>query len=297
MSTMIGSTALAVLLLASTFLTGLSAQNTSTSVDQPNPIAQMYPDLISGNLNGTTMIIPIAIALAQSLVPEYSILESGYMSLLPTFPQGMYPLVVTAKHDHDIQLAMYNLSLADFTRVAFEFPFLDLSGDGATPFRLQKTILLTASNQLAIDGASGYDVTVHPATFDPPNDAYRSDGDSGTYISASGVRNGSDIARYMTIATKPTAEGCKSGPWPFDFIKNITNQVTFATPSLCDDYQLLYNTSLTAAPFEPKPVVGTVTALLEPFDEPQVWTEVHGWQYAAAFLEPVTPAACPSASG
>lgn len=115
MSTMIGSTALAVLLLASTFLTGLSAQNTSTSVDQPNPIAQMYPDLISGNLNGTTMIIPIAIAVAQSLVPEYSILESGYMSLLPTFPQGMYPLVVTAKHDHDIQLAMYNLSLADFT--------------------------------------------------------------------------------------------------------------------------------------------------------------------------------------
>ncbi|ETS86058.1 hypothetical protein PFICI_04083 [Pestalotiopsis fici W106-1] len=292
---MIGSSALAVLLLASTFLTGLSAQNISASVDQPNPIAQMYPDLISGNLNGTTMIIPIAIAQAQSLVPEYPILESVYTSLLPTFPAGMYPLVVTVKHDHDIQLALYNLSLADFTRAAFEFPFLDLSGDGATPFRLQKTILITASNQIAIEGAQGYDITAYPANFDPPNDAYRSDGDSGTYFSANGVRNGSDIARYMTIATQSTTGGYTANPYPFDFIKNITNQVTFAASSLCDDYQLLYNTSLTAAPFEPKPVIGTVTALLEPFDAPQSWTGVYGWQYAAAFLEPVAPAACPSA--
>lgn len=115
MSVMIGSSAVAVMLLASTLFTGLWAQSANTSVDQPNPIAQTYPDLISGNLNGTTMIIPIDIALAQSLVPDYPILESSYSSLLPSFPKGMYPLMVSAKHDHDIQLAAYNTSLPDFT--------------------------------------------------------------------------------------------------------------------------------------------------------------------------------------
>ncbi|KAK6214569.1 hypothetical protein LQW54_004290 [Pestalotiopsis sp. IQ-011] len=296
MSAMVGSSAVAVMLLASTLFTSLLAQNANTSIDQPNPLAQTFPDLISGNLNGTTMIIPIDISLAQSLVPDFPILESSYSSLLPSFPKGMYPLMVSAKHDHDIQLAAYNTSLPDFTRAAFEFPFLDLSGDGATPFRLQNTILLTASNLAAIEGSRGYNIVVYPATFDPPNDAYRSDGrGSGTYFSAHEVRNGSDPARYVTIKTQPKGAGYVSNPYPFDFIKNITNQVTFATSSLCDKYQLLYNTSLTAPPFEPVPVVGTVEAMLEPFDAPQIWTNVFGWQYAAAFLEPITPSICPSA--
>lgn len=115
MSAMVGSSAVAVMLLASTLFTGLLAQNANTSIDQPNPVAQTYPDLISGNLNGTTMIIPISIALAQSLVPDFPILKSSYSSLLPSFPKGMYPLMVSAKHDHDIQLAAYNTSLPDFT--------------------------------------------------------------------------------------------------------------------------------------------------------------------------------------
>jgi hypothetical protein len=178
--------------------------------------------------------------------------------------------------------------LSPFQRAAFEFPFVDLSGDGATPYRLQNNILLTASNQAAIQGARGYGINVYPADLDPSCDAYRSDGPGRTYFGA----RGTDAARYVTIATESTAACNKANPYPFDFVRNITNQVTFGNSSVCDEYQLLYNTSLTRAPYEPVPVVGTVTALLEPFQEPQGWTEVFGWQYAAAFLEPPIPAAC-----
>jgi hypothetical protein len=122
MSTLIRSLAVAGLLLASRQFVTSSATDVCTSADQPNPIAALYPDLISGTLNGTTMIIPIDLTLAQSLVPEHAILESSYRSLLPSFPKGMYPLMVSAKHDHDVQLAAYNLSMADFT-VSFRFCF------------------------------------------------------------------------------------------------------------------------------------------------------------------------------
>ncbi|KAK9425933.1 hypothetical protein SUNI508_12734 [Seiridium unicorne] len=274
MSTILRCSAVAVVLLASMLFTTLSAQDVCASLDQPNPIAAQYPDVVSGNLNGTTMIVPIALALAQSLVPQYSILEASYRSLLPSFPEGAYPLMVSTKHDHDLQVPAYNLTSPDFSRAAFEFPFVDLSGDGVTPYRLQNNILLTASNKAAIQGARGYGINVYPADFDPPCDAYRSDGLGGTYFSATGVRNAGDtIDRFVTVSTRPISSYQKANPYPFEFIQSITNQVTFGNSSLCDHYQQLYNTSLTAAPYEPVAVVGTVSALLEPFNTSQTWTE------------------------
>ncbi|KAH6658426.1 hypothetical protein BKA67DRAFT_533579 [Truncatella angustata] len=286
--------ALAALLLASTVFTISSAQDVGTSIDQPNPIAAQYPGDVTGNLNGTTLIVPIEIALAQSLIPQYPILESAYRSLLPTFPVGMYPLMVSAKHDHDLQVAAYNLSSPDFSRASFEFPFIDLSGDGATPYRLQNNVLITASNQVAVDGARGLGLNVFPAEFDPTNDAYRSDGLGGTYFSAASAQDGS-ATRFLTMSTQPPA-GYTASPYPFEFIESITNQVTFANSTVCDHYQLLYNTSLTAAPYQPVSVTGSVSAFLEPFATPQTWTGLHGWQYAAAFVEPLVPAICPSSS-
>ncbi|KAK9789091.1 hypothetical protein SCARD494_09290 [Seiridium cardinale] len=274
MSTILRCSAVAVVLLASMLFTTLSAQDVCASLDQPNPIAAQYPDVVSGNLNGTTMIVPIALALAQGLLPQYSILEASYRSLLPSFPEGAYPLMVSTKHDHDLQVPAYNLTSPDFSRAAFEFPFVDLSGDGVTPYRLQNNILLTASNKAAIQGARGYGINVHPADFDPPCDAYRSDGLGGTYFSATGVRNAGDtIDRFITVSTRPISSYQKANPYPFEFIQSITNQVTFGNSSLCDHYQQLYNTSLTAAPYEPVAVVGTVSALLEPFNTSQTWAE------------------------
>jgi hypothetical protein len=171
-------------------------------------------------------------------------------------------------------------------RAAFEFPFLDLIGDG-TPYRLQDTALLTASNQIAITGAEGLGLKIYPAEFDPPRDAYRSDGNGDIFLSATASQGDKQIA----ISTKPI---CRSKtPYPFDFIANITNQVVFANVTYCDHYQLLFNTSLTTGQFAPVPVKGTVTGLLEPFKETQTWSGVYGWNYASAFLEPPTPEACP----
>lgn len=169
-------------------------------------------------------------------------------------------------------------------RAAFEFPFLDLIGDG-TPYRLQDTALLTSSNQMAISGAQGLGLTIYPAEFDPPCDAYRADGNGGMTFSATATQGG----KYINVATKPST----TVPYPFDFISNITNQVVFANTTYCDHYQLIYNTSLTTGQFAPVPVEGSVTGLLEPFTEAQTWTGVYGWNYAGAFLEPPLPEACP----
>jgi hypothetical protein len=120
-SAILQCSAIALLLLLSTQFTTSLAQDdggggTCISVDSPNPIAQQYPTVVTGNLNGTTLIVPIPVRHARQLIPkQYRILENAYRSLLPNFPPGMYPMMVTAKHDHDLQLAAYNLSIPDFT--------------------------------------------------------------------------------------------------------------------------------------------------------------------------------------
>lgn len=62
------------------------------------------------------VIIPIPLFLARRLVPsQYAILELAYRSLVPDFPEGMYPVLLQAAHDHDIQLRAYGIVLEDFS--------------------------------------------------------------------------------------------------------------------------------------------------------------------------------------
>lgn len=82
--------------------------------DQPNPIAALYPNNATGTLNGTVSILPISLALARSVIPsKYRILEHAYRTLLPGFPEGMYPAVLQALHDHEVQAFGYKIP--DFT--------------------------------------------------------------------------------------------------------------------------------------------------------------------------------------
>lgn len=82
--------------------------------DQPNPIASLYPGNATGTLNGTVSIIPISLNLARNLIPpQYRILEHAYRQLLPSFPEGMYPAVLQALHDHEVQAFGY--VIPDFT--------------------------------------------------------------------------------------------------------------------------------------------------------------------------------------
>lgn len=102
-------------LLLSSILLRTDAQDTCNSSSQPNPIAQQYADIPTGTFNATLAIIPISLTTARGIIPsQFRILESAYRDLLPNFPPDMYPVLMQAGLDHDIQLAAYNISIQDF---------------------------------------------------------------------------------------------------------------------------------------------------------------------------------------
>ncbi|KAK8066778.1 hypothetical protein PG997_013525 [Apiospora hydei] len=258
----------------------------------PNPIAQQYPNLVSGSLNGTTLIVPIPLEQARGMIPkEYVILEKAYRGLIPLFPDGYYPLMVTTAFDHDLKLPAYNFTVGDFSRSALEFPFLDILGNGYSNFRWAPTMMITSTAQSAIDGSRGLGLQIWPAKFDPPCDPYKRLPDGSLYLHSELSDPAVYEARYVTVQTQPSPTVV---PFPLTFIRNVTNQPTFANTSLCDNYIRLYNTSNSAAPHAPQPVVGNVTALLEPLTSNQTWTGVFGWNSATAFIEPPVPGNCSS---
>lgn len=109
-------------LVSSTLCSRQALQNACVTQSCPNPIAQQYPNLVSGTLNGTTLIVPIPLEQARVLIPkEYTILENAYRGLLPAFPADMYPLMVTVAVDHDLQLPAMNITVGDFSvRLQFD---------------------------------------------------------------------------------------------------------------------------------------------------------------------------------
>jgi hypothetical protein len=111
--------ALVLFVLFSSFLShGESAATPCACVthDQDNTLAEQFPNNATGVLNATLAIIPIPLETARGLIPaQYGILERAYRALLPDFPQGMYPVMVQAAHDHDVQLLAYGITLEDFS--------------------------------------------------------------------------------------------------------------------------------------------------------------------------------------
>jgi len=84
--------------------------------DHHNTLADLFPNNATGVLNATLAIIPIPLATARRLIPaQYGILERAYRALLPNFPEGMYPVMLQAAHDHDVQLRAYGITIDDFS--------------------------------------------------------------------------------------------------------------------------------------------------------------------------------------
>ncbi|RDA90376.1 hypothetical protein CP533_5640 [Ophiocordyceps camponoti-saundersi (nom. inval.)] len=264
------------------------------SKSRANPISSQWPARVTGNLNGTTIIVPIPFELARKVIPsEYEILSRAYQSLLPSLPRDRYPMMVSALYDHDVMLKDANLSLADFSRAAFEFPFVDRLHDGYSSFRWTGTMLITAGSE-AIKGSEGYGIRVHPATFDPECDAYKGQGKGLTTFAAKASKG----ERFLSLSSRPDYDYV---PYPLDFIRNITNQPAFATSDhQCDNYIRLFNTSLSEAPFKPTPVRADVSARLDPLASgggEHRWYDVYGWRLSTAFVEPPLPVACESLKG
>lgn len=103
-------------LLVSSLLFRITAQDVCNNTSsQPNPIAQQYPDVPTGTFNTTLAIVPIPLETARQLIPaQFAILEGAYRALLPSFPADMYPVVMQAGLDHDIQLPAYSITIPDF---------------------------------------------------------------------------------------------------------------------------------------------------------------------------------------
>lgn len=93
-----------------------SIQGVCLTHDRPNPLAELFPNNATGVLNATLAIVPIPLETARRLIPpQYGILEHAYRALLPGFPEGMYPVLVQAAHDHDVQFRAYGITIEDFT--------------------------------------------------------------------------------------------------------------------------------------------------------------------------------------
>lgn len=84
--------------------------------DHANPLAELFPNNATGVLNATLAIIPIPLEAARRLIPpQYGILEQAYRALVPNFPAGMYPVMLQAAHDHDVQFRAYGITIDDFS--------------------------------------------------------------------------------------------------------------------------------------------------------------------------------------
>jgi hypothetical protein len=260
--------------------------------DSPNPIASLYPNNATGTLNGTVALIPISLELARSIIPpQYRILEHAYRALLPSFPEGMYPAVLQALHDHEVQAMGFKLSdfsvsdlppdsteleLISRQRTGIEFPFLDLLGDNSTSFKWAPAMLMTADNAIALTGAQAYGTTVFPATFDPPCDAYRSV--PGAADPSTSSFSGSAVdASVETVFSQTMDE-----TFPLEFFKNVTNQITFADGKSCDNMIRLFNTNVTTGI---ESVRGSVKARIAPFEGEMAWSDVYGIRFDSAFVE------------
>ncbi|KAK3403341.1 hypothetical protein B0T20DRAFT_343709, partial [Sordaria brevicollis] len=241
----------------------------------PNPLAALFPSNATGVLNATLAIIPIPLTLANSLIPSgISILESAFRSLLPSFPEGYYPVLLQAALDHDIQLKFYDITLEDFSRIGFEFPFLDLAKDGYSSYRWAPEQLISADNEIAIDGSRAYGTKVERAEFETGCQAYGMLENGNMWFKGVSTSSDDDNAvggdgkaeegKLIELAmARLLASSFDTGsPYPLDFFRNITNQPTFAKQGGgCDNMIRFFDTAMSRGEFPPVAVRGRVRAV------------------------------------
>lgn len=166
-------------------------------------------------------------------------------------------------------------------RVGFEFPFLDLLGDGYSSFRWAPAQLISATNDIALDGSRAYGTLVSAAEYEPPCDAYRSLANGAAYFKGSSLTSSDFVEMEMTPLASPTLN-----PYPLELFRNITNQPAFANATSCSNMIRLFNTTLSAGQYAPVPVRGIVKARAFPFQAAEKeWTDVYGVQVATPFIE------------
>ncbi|KAB5575401.1 hypothetical protein GE09DRAFT_1023414 [Coniochaeta sp. 2T2.1] len=265
--------------------------NNCTVESQPNPLLKEHLKDVTGTINMTHLIIPAPLKEIRRIVPaKWGILEHAYRALLPDFPKGHYPVLVQGGLDHDVGIAALGIQIPDFSRISFQFPFIDLLGDNHTSFNWNPSLLVSADNQVAIVGAADYGQKVYPVHFTPECNAYRGRDDGSTYLW--GFSNATGPAVWVNLEMRPMfkhGDGKPVPKYPFAVFQNITNQPIFGNGTVCDNQVKLFNTSLSKGQYAPKPVEATVLGNLPPFGGlhgagKTVW-EAEGWQVDMPFVE------------
>ena len=73
------------------FLASVSTDTTNNSL--PNPIAKTFPNMTTGTINGSFVVLPLDFSVARAIVPKkYAILRQSIKAVLPFFPEDKYPV-------------------------------------------------------------------------------------------------------------------------------------------------------------------------------------------------------------
>ncbi|KAJ2901937.1 hypothetical protein MKZ38_001238 [Zalerion maritima] len=265
----------------------------TSKYDAPNPIANEYPNSATGVLNGTLAIIPVDMERVKMALPAgVNILEDLLRADMPNFPEGMFPVLLQAAHDHDVQFAAYNIGIPDFSRIGLEFPYLDARGDG-TPFKWAPRQLISGHNEMAVKGSRDYGTIVFESLFEPRFEAYSQDRSGAITMSAVSNDNGTRHLMETVFRRQPEveigAEGNDGGmPFGLDAIKSITSQITFASlDGACDRFTRLWNTSIDSTPVAIRGKV-VIEGGVSPLDDSagrMSFSNIWGVQVATAFTE------------
>lgn len=267
---------MAVTTLATLTCSQSTSGGTCLTQTVPNPIYQEFPNNVTGVINTTIALIPIPYSRARAIIPSnYSILTDAYRSLLPFFPEELYPAIFEFEFDHDVRFA--NLSIPDFSHSSIYYPFIDLLGDHSTSFAWKPDTFLTADAEIAIAGTQEYGETVYPASFNPSCDAYAS-------TSCGTSANGTTNATAYVITTWTSPQKGFYAQIPIAFFRNVTNQPSFGNGSLCDDQIRLFGPS-SSSEWGYRPVQGTVRIETPLLGKDMMFTDVMGIQVATPFIE------------
>ncbi|KAK0119138.1 hypothetical protein ONS96_012205 [Cadophora gregata f. sp. sojae] len=290
-----------IAILCSFLLNGVCAQSgalaPTSKESAPNPIADIYPNGITGTFNSTIFVIPISYKLARSLIPkQWRINKKAYRELLPGFPKDSYPLVVRSGVDHDVGLKAIGFKVDDFQTVHTFFPFVDLFNDGYSSYTYNKYLLITATNLLGIGALPEYGTVPVPATFSPDLEAYGYSGDTPCpeerYLNA---YSAFELAPRPTVAMK-FKDINKVTPWHTNFYVNVTNQPIMTNGTLCDNQIFFYNTTLSSDINTPRGVKGSIMLSAPLLPEDTTFKDVFGIRVDTAFLE-ITSVPCADLQG
>ena len=70
-----------------------SASTSTTNNSQPNPIAKTFPNMTTGTINGSFVVLPLDYSVARAIIPrKYGILKHSIKAVLPFFPEDKYPV-------------------------------------------------------------------------------------------------------------------------------------------------------------------------------------------------------------